>query len=292
MSVKRIALGTAQFGLKYGIANKSGQISLDVAKKMLHLAERQNITTLDTAIAYGESEAYLGKIGIQNFKIVTKLPLLEDGEKLGNTWVRNKLNGSLNRLKAVQIYGLLLHDSKLLLEQNGVMLYEELQELKTRGLVKKIGISAYSPDEVTEITKHYEIDLVQIPFNLLDQRLLQSGCLNQLKTKGIEVHVRSTFLQGLLLMQKQDRPDKFSKWSSVWNQWHDWLDSNAVSALRACLSYPLAFPEIDRIVVGTDSVLQLQGIIDTSRDPIPLAELPNLACNDEALINPSRWSQL
>lgn len=290
--MNRLALGTVQFGLSYGIANQTGQADEATAMTMLDLAAKAGIDTLDTAIAYGSSETTLGRIGVQSFNIITKLPPTKEGEKLEKAWVIDNLQKSLLRLQVSQVHGLLLHRSELLLEPAGLILYEALQELKDEGLVKKIGISAYNPNEVTKITKHYKIDLIQMPFNLLDQRLLQSGCLDKLKSEGVEVHVRSAFLQGLLLMQKQYRPEKFSKWSAIWTQWHDWLDSNKVSALRACLSYPLAFPEIDRIVVGADSVLQLQEIIEASNHPIPLVDLPNLVCHDEALINPSHWSQL
>lgn len=290
--MNRLALGTVQFGLPYGIANQTGQVDEATAIAMLDLAVTAGIDTLDTAIAYGSSETTLGRIGVQSFNIITKLPSLKEGEKLGKVWLKDNLKESLIRLEISQAYGLLLHRSELLLEPAGLIMYEALQELKDEGLVKKVGISAYSPDEVTKITKHYKIDLIQMPFNLLDQRLLQSGCLDKLKSEGVEVHVRSAFLQGLLLMQKNHRPEKFSKWSGIWTQWHDWLDSNEVSALRACLSYPLAFTAIDRVVVGADSVLQLQEIIEAANHPIPLADLPNLACHDEALINPSRWSQL
>lgn len=290
--MNRLALGTVQFGLPYGVANQTGQVDEATAITMLDLAATAGINTLDTAIAYGSSETTLGRIGVQSLNIITKLPPTKEGEKLEKVWVRGNLQKSLLRLQVSQVHGLLLHRSELLLEPAGLILYEALQELKDEGLVKKIGISAYSPDEVTKVTKHYKLDLIQIPFNLLDQRLLQSGCLDKLKREGIEVHVRSAFLQGLLLMKKQHRPEKFSKWSAIWTQWHDWLDSNEASALRACLSYPLAFPEIDRIVVGVDSVLQLQEIIEAANHPIPLADLPNLVCHDEALINPSHWSQL
>lgn len=292
MSTKHLALGTVQFGLSYGVANQTGQVDSLVVKSMLDLAVESDIDTLDTAIAYGNSEESLGKLGVQHFNIITKLPPPNDLTKPDKEWVRNHLQASLSRLDVDRVDGLLLHRSESLLEPEGMVLYDVLQTLKAEGLVNKIGISAYSPDEVMAIINQYAIDLVQVPFNLVDRRLVESGCLTKLKTAGVEVHVRSAFLQGLLLMQQTQRPEKFSIWSSLWSQWHNWLELNAVSALRACLSYPLAFPEIDRVVVGADTVQQLQEIIEAANNLISLADLPNLACHDENLINPSRWSKL
>ncbi len=292
--MNRLALGTAQFGLSYGVANQTGQVDSLTAKSMLDLALEAGIDTLDTAIAYGNSEESLGRIGVQRYNIVTKLPLPNPNDRIkpNKKWVRDHLKASLNRLNVDQVDGLLLHRPESLLEPEGRVLYEALQSLKAEELINKIGISAYSPDEIMAITDRYAIDLVQAPFNLVDRRLVASGCLTQLKKIGVEVHVRSAFLQGLLLMQQAQRAKRFSTWSTIWLKWHDWLEMNAVTALRACLSYPLAFPEIDRIVVGADTVQQLQEIIEAANNPIQLAELPNLSCDDENLINPSHWSRL
>lgn len=292
IDMNRLALGTVQFGLSYGIANQTGQVDNVTANSMLKLAKQSGVDALDTAVAYGNSEESLGKLGVQDFKVVTKLPPPNAQVKPDKAWVRNHLQASLQRLNVNSVYGLLLHRFESLLEPEGMVLYEALQELKAEGLVNKIGVSVYNPSEVIAITDRYAIDLIQMPFNLIDRRLHNSGCLSKLKDKGVEVHVRSAFLQGLLLMQQAQRPEKFSAWSNTWNKWHDWLDSNPISSLHACLSYPLAFPEIDRVVVGADSVQQLQEIIEASNNPILLTELPDLACNDENLINPSRWSQL
>lgn len=289
---KKLALGTAQFGLHYGVANQAGQVDSLTANSMLDSAVEAGIDTLDTAIAYGNSEELLGKLGVQHFNIVTKLPPPDDATRPDDSWVRKHLQESLNRLNVNRVDGLLLHRSESLLKPEGIVLYEALRALKAEGLVNRIGISAYSPDEVMAIMDRYAIDLVQVPFNLVDQRLVESGCLAKLKMEGVKIHVRSAFLQGLLLMPPKHRSEKFSTWSHLWSQWHSWLEENSVSALRACLSYPLAFPEIDRVVLGAETVQQLQEIIEAANNPISLSDLPNIACHDENLINPSNWSKL
>lgn len=289
--MNRLALGTVQFGLPYGIANHVGQVSRAEAKAMLQLASTNGIDTLDTAIAYGDSETCLGAVGTQGFKLVTKLSALPDDCADVSTWVRQQVAASLSRLGVSTVYGLLLHRSEQLLGPNGAALYRALQALKDNGQVQKVGISIYSPSEFAALTPQYRFDLVQAPFNLVDRHLYSTGWMQRLKDDGVEVHTRSAFLQGLLLMAQADIPAKFAPWSDLWLVWHRWLADHGVSAIQACLAFPLSFAEIDRVVVGADSLSQLAQIVDTANRQ-PISDLPDLQCEDENLINPSRWSQL
>jgi aryl-alcohol dehydrogenase-like predicted oxidoreductase len=158
-------------------------------------------------------------------------------------------------------------------------------------VVQKIGISIYSPSELETLTSNYRFDLVQAPFNLIDRRLHSSGWLYRLKDLGVEVHTRSTFLQGLLLIAQTEIPHKFSTWSNLWQTWHSWLSNNNVSALNASLSFPLSFPEVDRVVVGADSVAQLSEILKCSKLASNI-DLPNLQSDDLKLIDPTNWNLL
>ena len=287
----KLALGTVQFGLPYGVANKSGQVSCTEAKLIVRLASENRIDTIDTAIAYGESEKCLGKIGVENFKLVTKLPAVPNGCLSINSWIYEQVCSSLVRLGISQVYGLLLHKSDELIGPNGRELYRGLDLLKEKGLVKKIGVSIYSPNELESLKKDFSFDLIQAPFNLIDQRLLYSGWMKKLKDSGVEIHTRSTFLQGLLLIKEMDIPPKFLPWKHLWKKWHDWLSENNVSALQASLAFPLSFPEIDRVVVGVDSHHHLAEILSVANNLL-INSLPNLVSADEYLINPVNWSKL
>lgn len=289
--MNRLALGTAQFGLPYGIANQGGQVTRPVAKAMLRKAADNGIDTLDTAIAYGESETCLGEVGTKGFKLVTKLPAIPDGCTDVSSWVREQVAASLLRLGTNAVYGLLLHRPQQLLEADGVALYQALQALKKTGQVQKIGISIYAPTELDALIPRFRFDLVQAPFNLVDRRLYTSGWLQRLKEEGVEVHTRSAFLQGLLLMPQSSIPAKFAPWSDIWSKWHDWLAQRAVTAVQACLAFPLSFPEIERVVVGADSENHLAQIIGAADSMVPV-DLPDLHCDAENLINPARWSSL
>ena len=288
---KRLALGTAQFGLPYGIANQSGQVDLDEVKNILTYACDKGVTPLDTAIAYGESESVLGKIGVEHWQVISKLPTLPSENIDVNAWVNESVKDSLKRLGIPRLRGLLLHNSQQLLGPHGKELYQSMTALKEQGKVDKIGVSIYSPDELNVLWPHYQFDIVQAPFNILDRRLDTSGWLRRLHVAGVEVHTRSAFLQGLLLMNTIERPDKFKRWHSLWGQWHQWLENNNLSPLQACLGFVMSQKEIDRVVVGVDSLEHLKEIL-TYKEGISVEISKTLMSEDLNLINPSRWSLL
>ena len=205
--------------------------------------------------------------------------------------MRVQVAESLARLDVKAVYGLLLHRPEQLLGANGKELYKALQCLKEIGLVQKMGVSIYAPRELEILTKLFRLDMVQAPFNLVDRRLHSSGWLRRLQDDGVEVHTRSAFMQGMLLMPQAAIPTKFAPWADLWGRWHSWLKGNELSAVQACLAYPLAFQEIDRVVVGADSVTQLEQIISAANG-VPQVSLPDLQCAEENLINPSRWHLL
>lgn len=285
---KRLALGTVQFGLPYGIANQAGQVSRDEATAILDHAWAMGFDTLDTAIAYGESEQRLGEIGVGQWQIISKLPAIPEPCTDVTAWVRESVLGSLERLRIPKLHGLLLHRAQQLLGPQGDALYRALIALKDQGMVEKIGVSIYGPDELDALWPRFQFDMVQAPFNIIDRRLAASGWLTRLHQAGTEVHTRSVFLQGLLLMEATKRPATFNRWHPLWQQWHRWLEDQALTPLQACLNFTLSQPEIDRVVVGVDSLKQLQGILGSVE--VPAVKPPAaLMSEDLDLINPSRW---
>lgn len=291
--MSRLALGTVQFGLNYGVANRTGQVSMAAAQEMLTLARSSQINMVDTAIAYGDSEKILGELGVVDMSVITKLPAMPSGCADVAKWMETEFTQSLSRLGLSAVYGLLLHRADLLTNQSGVdrEVWAGLQKLKNQGLVKKIGVSVYSPRELDNIAADYAIDIVQAPLNLIDQELIASGWLDRLKEAGVEVHTRSAFLQGLLLMDRREIPEKFSKWDAVWDRWQAWQKSEGISALEACLAFPQSIKGVDRVVVGADSAAQLAQIIQAANVQIPKA-FPEIRQTSEQLINPSLWGTL
>jgi aryl-alcohol dehydrogenase-like predicted oxidoreductase len=288
---RRLALGSVQFGLLYGVANQVGQVSRDEVTEILDHAWAAGVDTLDTAIGYGDSEAILGEIGVDRWKVITKLPEIPETCADVTSWVQDSVADSLGRLGVSRLRGLLLHCPKQLLGPYGDELYRALVFVRDQGKIEKIGVSVYGPDELDVIWPSYQFDLVQVPFNILDRRLVSSGWLNRLHQAGIEVHVRSVFLQGLLLMDAANRPVKFNLWQSLWDDWHSWLAEHALTPLQACLNFATSQPEINRVVVGVDSLEQFRAILACAESAV-ITPPESLMSDDLDLINPSHWSSL
>lgn len=287
----KLALGTVQFGLPYGINNSIGVPDHNSIRNILSVASDAGIDTLDTAREYGESEMRIGECSDMNFKIVTKLPGIEANSKYSDEWLFSKLNESLARLKQRSIYALLLHRPAQLLEDYGTNLYSGLQKLKDHGLVKKIGISIYDPSELDVLMNKFHFDIIQSPFNIFDTRLVSSGWLSRLYQGNVEIHVRSVFLQGLLLMKPHQRPHKFNKWENLWRLYDEWLALNQISELEACIRYACSFKEISKVIVGIESVNQLLKILEALQGKCP--ELPiQFQGLESELLSPVNWSRL
>ena len=286
----KIALGTAQFGVDYGIANTSGRVITSEAKNILMHAKNFGVDTLDTAISYGLSEKCLGDIGVDDYKVVTKLPEIPSDCKNLSLWVNSHIKTSLKNLKTKSLYGLLLHRPSQLLDKNGIGLWDILLKLKSLGIVKKIGFSIYTPEELDKLWSKFKPDLVQSPFSILDRRLETSGWLQRLKEEDVEVHIRSIFLQGLLLMSKKNRPLKFNKWESTWDEWEDWLVNNNISSLQATISFALSDARISKVIVGVDNLNQFEKIVSASQN---ISKYPkSFYIKNESILNPSEWHLL
>ena len=291
MSTSKIALGTAQFGMNYGIANRRGQLPEQEVADLLSRALAVGIDTLDTAVAYGDSETILGRIGVQYWKIISKVPAAPDNVTDVKDWMFRSVKASLERLGRSRLDGLMLHNPEQLTGSRGKATAAALVEIRSRGLADKIGYSIYDTNRLELYLQQLEPEIIQVPFNILDQKLLTSGWLSRLKRMGCEVHTRSAFLQGLLLMSASERPSEFAEFSNVWEKWDGWLGSRAIGSVEACLRFVLNTPGIDRIVVGVDSIDQLDALVAADHSPLEtLPEWPDRI--DPRLINPSLWSSL
>ena len=285
---QKLVLGTAQFGLAYGLANETGKVSSDTVQQLLKVASAFNITMLDTAIAYGDSEQVLGLHNLAKFEITSKLPAVPSNCLNVEEWIVEQTVSSLKRLRTDKLNDLLLHRPDQLLESNGEKIYKSMLRLKEQGMVDKIGVSVYGPDELSELIKRFDFDVIQAPMNILDRRMENTGMLKQLKKTGVAIHIRSAFLQGLLLMPSEKIPVYFTPWASLIKQYHHWLNQQGISPLQACLSYLNQYSDIDKIIVGVDSIWQLKQIAAAMDTPI--TDIPDcLQSVDEGLINPSRW---
>jgi aryl-alcohol dehydrogenase-like predicted oxidoreductase len=287
--IERLAIGTAQFGQDYGIANRGG-VTIDQAASILQVAASAGIDTLDTAMAYGDCEAWLGTIGVKRWRVVSKLPAVDESCKDVGGWAQRCLQRSLETLGIEGLHALLLHSPGQLLGRQGDALFVALTRLREQGLTKKIGVSVYSPAELETLIRRFDFDIAQVPLNVVDRRLLHSGLLGVLQQAGVEIHTRSVFLQGLLLMNIGSRPPGFDRWQPFWERWHEWLEHEHVTAVQAAVSFALSRPEIDRVIVGVDCRRQLDDILAAARAPIALDFPSDLESAERALIDPSQWN--
>lgn len=299
--IPRLVLGTVQFGLPYGVANAHGQMPRDEAAEILALGAKIGMSILDTAIGYGESELVLGDIGVQGWRVITKLPKIPVGCKDVESWVREQVESSLRRMRIGALYALMLHRPGDLLRPQGPRLLQEIQRLKEEKLVSEIGISIYSPSELDLLMNAASFDIVQAPFNILDHSLLKTDHLAQLRALGTKVHLRSIFLQGLLLMDQIRQSEKFPKWKSLWASLSQYFAQSQLSPVEVCLRFAFEAVDSDGVLVGVDSLSHFQqiiGIVSTIPDRSRIARgykgglaviQTEFDCEDVDLINPSRW---
>jgi aryl-alcohol dehydrogenase-like predicted oxidoreductase len=286
--LKKIVLGSVQFGEKYGISNVSGQTSIHQVYKILDYALINSINTIDTAPSYGGSEEIIGNILNDKWKIITKTKY-SNGEVEFEEIVSN-FNESLKKLKVDSVHGLLVHNGDQLLGKDGELIFSAMKKLKDLGVVDKIGVSVYDSIQIKKIINKFEIDIIQLPFNIFDQRLLKDGTLHDLKNKNIEIHARSIFLQGLLLMDIKSIPAYFNPILDTLKKYHTEARYLSMTNLEFALSFVNSVKEIDCLVIGVETLKHLEDMVNSSFLDLDVEKFKSLAIYDKKFINPSNWS--
>ncbi len=258
--IPRLVLGTAQFGLDYGIVNSAGKTSPAEISAMLDLARSAGFAGLDTAAAYGDAENVLGRCGVSGLRVTTKLSLPRDvtPDKLDAT-VMAGARRSLVALGCGQLDGLLLHSAAELASARAAAVHAALVKVREAGLARRIGMSIYSRDDIESVVSRFAVDLVQLPLSVFDQR----ACtwLPHLIDCGIAVHARSVFLQGLLLQPPDSLPPKVSTLAAGISSFHKRALANGLSPLEAALAFVRDVPGIEAVVVGAASRRELEEIV-------------------------------
>ncbi len=291
----KLGLGTVQFGLSYGISNTLGKVAPNAVREILALAAKRGVESLDTAADYGDSETVLGQClrDTTPFRIVTKTSGIRAArlDEAAITHVVENFHRSLQRLGQPSIHGLLVHHADDLLAQNGAALWSRLEELRAAGFVQRIGVSVYNPDELRRVADAFPIGLVQAPINVFDQRFPDDGILRQLKAAGVEVHARSVFLQGLLLMNASTLPPALAALRPTLESYRGFLTEHQMTPMQGALRFGSQLADVDCWMVGVCSPAQLGEVLDA----LPAANAPQLdfapfAIAEEKLINPAKWN--
>ncbi len=291
----KLALGTVQFGLDYGISNAAGRVPEAEVQRILVLAAQSGITLLDTAAAYGDAEAVLGRLlpPGHGFRLVTKLPRLpaELDAKAVQEWTVLQFQQSLQRLHMPRAYGLLVHNAQDLLGPQGAALWEVMRGLRAGAQTGKIGVSVYTGLECDALLARFDLDLLQIPINPLDQRLIKGGQLARLKAGGVEVHARSLLLQGLLTMDPATLPAFFTQAVPVLTSYQKACRDHGLTAVDGAVAFARAVSGIDYAVLGVTSTTELRQLINAQAHRLTLDWYAPFAMDNELILNPARWPE-
>ena len=287
--VSKIIIGTANFGVDYGIKNPKGKLNNLELNEIISLMKKININKFDTAINYGDSQKVLGKSGLESFFVDTKLPSIPVDINEIDGWINNQIQTALTDLSLDQIDRVYFHDSMQLLNNDiASSAFEAISQIKEKGLIKEVGISIYDPAILDQLTSSIEFDAVQVPLNIFDRRIIDSGWLKKLSQKNIDVIARSVFLQGLLLMDNASRPKYFSQWHELFNSYDDWIQHMNITRVEACLQFIFSISQIHGVIIGIDDAKQLHEISNYLKPSV--IDFPDyLVSNDEDLIDPNNW---
>mgnify|MGYP000911202522 FL=1 len=278
---KRLIIGTANFTQKYGLSTT--KINHDEIRKILDLAKENSIYKIDTAQAYLKKKNIFKDIN-KKFKFSTKI--IPDSRWVSLEFCQKKLEEHFKKLGNNKIETILFHDIKILFKKKGPKIFNNLEILKKKKYFNKIGLSIYDTECLNYIIPKYNLDVVQCPYNILNKEIVYSGWLSKLKDKGVETHIRSIFLQGLLVNQLLHKKKYFKKWKKKISEWYAWLEKNNISPIDYCLN-DLLYHDFDQIIIGINSLINLKEIINFKI--INKNKMINLDISDTKLTDPRNW---
>lgn len=280
-----LALGTVQFGMKYGIVGRGEMVPMCEVQQILARAWKLGVRTIDTAPGYGEIEARLAPLlNDYAYDVVSKIPALPEAidSKRAEYIVSEAIQKTRERLDGL-LTTLLFHHADDLLGKAGDLIWKTATRL-IEGSNIQLGVSCYSPNELLELRHRFHINVAQLPGNALDQRLRTVHGL-----ENIEIHLRSVFLQGVLLSE----PDKVSRYLSkqmleALCLWKAWCSSQGISALQGALSVAKSLPGVRYCIVGVDNLVQLENICEIWSHAKVLTSYPP-SIDDLEIIDPRHW---
>ncbi len=295
--MNQFVLGTAQLGLDYGINNIEGKPSRIKAFDLLNAAYENGVRIIDTAAAYGDAEQIIGMFMKQQnkqFKITTKLQKLGKNRDL-LCQIKENLASSLQNLCVSKIDYYLYHSMEDLIDDEEIFKYFNL--LKENCQIEKLGVSIYDTYELEEIILNFSdyIDVVQIPFNIFDIKWLKYDLLRKAKEKGIEISVRSVFLQGLLFLDKEKANRINPKTYEYINNLRKLSEHKKITIEELAVAFVKNQKNIDYIIIGCENKTQLLSNIKNFNNDIDFSEKDLEFINTEfaniekEIINPRMW---
>ena len=295
----KLCLGTAQFGMNYGITNQIGKLKENEIDLIIESAWNNNIYYFDTANAYGNSEIILGNklINNQDIKFITKFnsgaknSFTEGGIKK----LEKNFKKTLERLKTNNIDSFLIHDPNDMKKNNNYLLINWLHRLKSQGKINRVGISIYEESDLESIPFH-EIEVIQMPISIYDQRLLKDSFINKLLEKNISIHIRSIFLQGLLLQFSKKWPKHINK--SFLNHhifYEKELLSKNISLIDAAISFIKGLNFAELVLFGVTSISEFKAINESwncKKGIVNKLDFKLLKWDIEEDVDPRKWGNI
>lgn len=295
----KLVLGTVQLGLEYGINNKHGKPSLEYSYRILDKAYEIGIRTFDTAYAYGNAEEVLGswisENGLKNdIKVISKLkPNIFDEVECSKNVIREQVTQSLERLRIDSLNGYLFHTPAYVYRDDAI---KGLLYCKSEGLIKNCGVSIYEEKEALYAAEHNLIDYIQVPYNVLDQRLDKTDFFKKTKLNNKIVFARSPFVQGLVFMDSNSVPPHLNKAKEYLVSLDDIVTKNSITRLIASMLFPFYNAGNDYIVFGVDTVEQLVDDCNIVMGNFRIEACVNMlkqefGVTDKNIVIPSLWKR-
>ena len=290
--IRKLILGTVQFGLDYGVNNNIGKPTIKNIYKILDYAYENDIKTLDTAESYGDAHQiianYLKKNKTKHFKIITKL---KSKKILKKGHLKSHLINTIKEFNIEQIHGYMIHDFKNFIQNE--YLLKELELIKREGFINIVGISLYENHEIINVINNYNnFDFIQVPFNILDNETRRGKVLKLAKEKNIKIFSRSTFLQGLFFKRLNSFPAKLNPLKKYIKKLKNIKFSSETDINSIALNYCLSKKYIDKVLIGVDSLSHLKKNLSHINDNSLYyqTEIDKIMVKETNLLNPTNWN--
>ena len=280
---KKLIIGTANFVNKYGV--DSLKINENEIIKILEFSKKNKINKIDTAESYLNKKKIFKK-NYKNFQFTTKI--MPDHKWISFDYCQKKLDEHFKLFNENKIHTLLFHDFSILFQREGSTIFNNLEKLKKKKYFKKIGLSIYDVEDLDYLVSNYNLDIIQCPYNVLDKRIIKSGWFDKLKNKGIKIHARSIFLQGLLVNEFICQKIYFKRWKKNFIEWFEILKENDISPIDYCLN-DLLDHNFDQIIIGVNSCENLKEILNFRKIKNRKNQMLKINKNDIKLIDPRNW---
>lgn len=278
---RRLVIGSANFTQKYGV--NLSKIKNKEINKIIYLAKKNDIYKIDTAKAYLKNKFIFQNID-KKFEFFTKVS--PNSKWVSLDFCKKHIKNHLKYFTGHKVNILFFHDIKILYTKDGKKIFNNLEILRKKKFFKKIGLSIYDPKCLEYITSNYNFDVIQCPFNIIDNRIITSGWYDKLKKRNKEIHIRSIFLQGLLVNKLLYKKLLFIKWKDFFTDWFEYLQDENINPVDYCLNEILKY-DFDQIVIGVNNSDNFKKILNFKK--INKNKMINFRISDRKLIDPRKW---